>query len=81
MATLARLPDIVDRAADLRAPNVIAEYAYDVATGVSRFYEHCHILKEPEPRRQASWLTVVDTARRALVLLLDVLGIDVPERM
>ncbi len=81
MLRLIRLPEILGRAADLRGPNVIAEYAYDVATDFSRFYEHCHILNEPDGLRQASWLTLVDTTLRTLALLLDLLGIDVPERM
>jgi arginyl-tRNA synthetase len=81
MLRLVRLPEILERAADLRGPNVIAEYAYDVATDFSRFYEHCHILNEPDGLRQASWLTLVDTTLRTLALLLDLLGIDVPERM
>ncbi len=81
MLRLVRLPEVLERAVDLRAPNVVAEYAYDVATDFSRFYEHCHILREPDSARQASWLTLVDTTLRTLVLLLDLLGIDVPERM
>lgn len=81
MMDLLRLPEILERSAQLRAPNVIAEYTYDVATDFSRFYEHCHILSEPDRNRQASWLTLVHTTLRSLALLLDLLGIDIPERM
>jgi len=81
MLRLIRLPHILERAADLRAPNVLAEYAYDVATDFSRFYEHCHILTEEDADRQASWLTLVETTLRTLALLLDLLGIEIPERM
>ena len=81
MLQLVRLPNVLERAVDLRAPNVIAEYAYDVATDFSRFYEHCHILTEEDADRQASWLTLVDTTLRTLTLLLDLLGIEIPERM
>ena len=81
MLRLVRLPEVVNRAADLRAPNVIAEFAYDVATDFSRFYEHCHILSEEDRSRQASWLTLVEAALSTLTLLLDLLGIEVPERM
>ncbi|MGI9642994.1 MAG: arginine--tRNA ligase [Acidimicrobiia bacterium] len=81
MLQLIRLPHVLERAADLRAPNVIAEYAYDVATAFSRFYEHCHILTEESASRQASWLTLVETTLRTLTLLLDLLGIEIPERM
>lgn len=81
MLDLLRLPDVLERSANLRAPNVIAEYAYDVATDLSRFYEHCHILSEEDPVRQSSWLRLVSVSLAALTLLLDLLGIDVPDRM
>ena len=81
MVRLIRLPEILLRSAELRGPNVIAEYAHDVATDFSRFYEACHILSEEDPLRQASWLGLVATTLRTLTLLLDLLGIDIPERM
>jgi arginyl-tRNA synthetase len=81
MLRLVRLPEVLQRAADLRAPNAIAEYSYEVVTDFNRFYEACHILREPDPARQASWLGLVDLTLRALTLLLDLLGIAVPERM
>lgn len=81
MLRLVRLPEVLERSAALRAPNVIAEYAFELATDFSRFYEKCHILSETDVAKQASWLTLVDTTRRSLVLLLDLLGIEVPDRM
>ncbi len=36
---LLALPETINRAAELRAPNQIAEYAYDLATLFSSFYE------------------------------------------
>lgn len=81
MLRLVRLPEILDRSGALRAPNVIAEYAHEVATDFSRFYEHCHILKETDRARQASWLALVEVTLSVLDLLLDLLGIEIPERM
>lgn len=81
MLRLLRLQEVIYRAADLRGPNVIAEYAFELATDFSRFYEHCHILSEEDPNRQASWLSLVDVTLRTLDLLLDLLGIEIPERM
>ena len=75
------LPEVIERAVDVRAPNVLTEYAYEVATDFNRFYEACHILREEDPVRQASWLSLVDLTLRVLTLLLDTLGIEVPERM
>jgi len=81
MLRLVRLPEIIQRAVDLRAPNVLAEYTYDVATDFSRFYEHCHILSEEAPVRQASWLGLMSLTLATLSQLLDLLGIEIPERM
>ncbi|MEE8486133.1 MAG: arginine--tRNA ligase [Acidimicrobiia bacterium] len=81
MLRLVRVQEIVYRAATLRAPNVIAEYAYEVATDFSRFYEHCHILREKDGARQASWLSLVEVTLASQTVLLDLLGIEIPERM
>ena len=81
MLYLARLPEVLSRTFDLRSPNHVAEYTYDLATQFNRFYEECHILRESDRARQASWLTLVDLALGELHLLLDLLGIEVPERM
>ena len=81
MLRLLRLPEVIDRAVEIRAPSVLAEYAYEVATDFNRFYEACHILSEKDPARQASWLALVDLALRVLGVLLHTLGIEAPERM
>ena len=81
MLYLARLPEVLWRTFDLRSPNHVAEYAYDLATQFNRFYEECHILRESDPARRASWLTLVELTLQELTLLLDLLGIEVPERM
>jgi arginyl-tRNA synthetase len=81
MLRLVRLPEVIERAVDLRAPNTVTEYAYELATDFNRFYEACHILSEEDPVRQASWLALVDVTLRVLRVLLDLLGIEIPERM
>jgi arginyl-tRNA synthetase len=78
---LATVPEIVLRAWDLRAPNHVAETAYEIAGAFNRFYEQSHILGEEDPVRQASWLTLVETTLAVLTRLLDLLGIRVPDRM
>jgi arginyl-tRNA synthetase len=78
---LLRLPEVVKRAIDLRSPNHVAEFAYGVAGRFNRFYDTCHILSEPDPVRQASWLALSAWALRALEHLLDLLGIEIPDRM
>lgn len=81
MLRLVRVQEVIYRAADLRAPNVIAEYSFEVATDFSRFYEHCHILRETDKARQTSWLALVEITLATLTTLLDLLGIEIPDRM
>lgn len=78
---LLQLPEVIDRTMELRAPNHLAEFAYQVAADFSSFYEACHILSESDPALRSSWLGLVATTRRVLGLLLDLLGIEIPERM
>lgn len=81
MLELLRTPDVIDRAWSTRAPNHIAEFAYELAQQFNRFYEECHILREADLARKTSWLSLVELTGRTLTLLLDLLGIEVPDRM
>jgi arginyl-tRNA synthetase len=81
MLELLRLPEVVSRAIALRAPNHVAEFAFEVAGRFNRFYDTCHILSEPDNARRGSWLALATWALAALERLLDLLGIDVPDRM
>jgi arginyl-tRNA synthetase len=81
MLELLRLPEVIDRGIALRAPNHVAEYAFDVAGTWNRFYDQHHILSEPDPARQTSWLGLARWTETALETLLDLIGIEVPDRM
>lgn len=81
MLQLLRFPEVIERVIEFRAPNHLAEYAYEVATAFNRFYEKCHILNEPDAERQASWLRLVELTLGLIEMSLDLLGIAAPERM
>lgn len=81
MVKLVQLPDVIEFAVQTRAPNHIADYVYNLATLFNRFYREYHILSEPDPARQESWLALSAFTLAQLELGLDLLGIDVPERM
>ena len=78
---LLRLPEVVQRAIDLRAPNHVAEYAYILSGTWNRFFDRCHILSEKDARRQASWLALATWTETTLETLLHLLGIEAPDRM
>ncbi len=64
-----------------RAPNVLCEHAYNLAQAFSGFYANCPILPEKDAAIRASRLNLAATTLRQLELVLDLIGIDVPERM
>ncbi len=81
MLTLGQLPDAVAAAYDRRAPNELCDFAYRLAQAFSRFYQNCHILSEGDQALQASRLGLAQVMLKELLLLLSLLGIEVPERM
>lgn len=81
MVKLVQLPDVIAFAVQTRAPNHIADYVYNLAILFNRFYREYHILSEPDPSRQQSWLALSAYTLAQLELGLELLGIEVPERM
>ncbi|MDW7709888.1 MAG: arginine--tRNA ligase [Deferrisomatales bacterium] len=81
LLTLARYPDSLHAAFENRAPNILCDYAYELATAFTRFYQEHHILSQTDPARRASWLGLCDLTVRVLLQVLELLGIRVPERM
>ncbi|PVM84715.1 arginine--tRNA ligase [Caulobacter radicis] len=71
----------LSEAYDKKAPNFVAEHAYKLAQGFSKFYAACPILGADEPAVRASRLTLAQTALKQLELALDLLGVETPERM
>ena len=66
---------------DKKAPNFIAEHAYKLAQGFSKFYAACPILAAASPELRASRLALAQTTLRQLEQALDLLGVATPERM
>jgi len=66
---------------DRRAPNELCDYVFDLAQQFSRFYQSCHILSETDEAKRGSWLSLCGLTLRTLEQALDILGIEVPERM
>ena len=78
---LAELPDALLHVAETRAPNHLCEYVYSLSGDFNRFYAECHILREEDAARQASWLALSHYFVQVMRLTLGILGIEVPERM
>jgi arginyl-tRNA synthetase len=61
-------------------PNVLANYLFELANSFHAFYEACPVLKSDEPAR-SSRLALCELTARVLHRGLDLLGINVPEKM
>ncbi|MBE3591000.1 MAG: arginine--tRNA ligase [Firmicutes bacterium] len=77
---IARFPEEVAQAAELRAPHRLAVYARELAAAYHTFYTDCRVLGA-EPPVQAARLLLSDATRHTLARCLDLLGVSAPERM
>lgn len=79
--TLLRLPSILTKSFEMKSLNEIAEYLYTLTNKYNKFYMENKILIEKNHNLQESWLVLTNIVYRMNLLLLDVLGIKVPEKM
>jgi len=74
------LGEAVEAVAATMEPHRLCTYLFDLATAFTDFYEACPVLQADEPTR-GSRLALCALVARTLTLGLDLLGIQVPERM
>jgi arginyl-tRNA synthetase len=78
---LLRLPEVLEFAAEENKPNVLTDYLFELANAFSTFYEECPVLKAESAERRDCRLALCDLTARTLKFGLDLLGIDVVDRM
>ena len=75
-------PKAIAQSADKRAPHILCEHVYGLAQAFSKFYTDCPILADGiEDDIRASRLRLAETVLGQLEHGLNILGLDVPERM
>ena len=78
---LIRLPQVIVSAAKAREPHRLAGYVTEVAGLYNSFYYQCKkILEQPADRRLAQ-LQLSLATRQVIRIVLEMLGVDAPERM
>lgn len=75
------LNDALRGAYDKRMPHILCEHAYALAQAFSSFYAAAPILVEGDAAKKASRLALALATLRQLDLVLNLIGIDTPERM
>ena len=69
-----------DAAYNLRKPNYIAEYLYNLCVSLNNFYQINHI-KGSDDNMKNDWLFVIELSTRIIKEMLSLLGISIPSKM
>ncbi len=82
MAILAaRLEETITNAVNANEPAILAKYTFNLAKAFNLFYYNHKIIVEENQTKRRVLINVADLARRSLTAALQILGIEVPERM
>ncbi len=79
--TILNMPNILTKSIEAKSLNDIAEYLYKLTSLYNKFYNENKILVEENKELRESWLVLTKVVYDINTLLLDVLGISVPEKM
>ena len=75
------MPSTILQAAASYSPALVANYAYDLAKAYNSFYQDTPILREVNASLKATRVNLCISVANALRNAMDILGIEVPERM
>jgi arginyl-tRNA synthetase len=78
---LIRFPAIIENAAESYKPNLICSYIFDLAQDFNSFYETTPVLKEKDENLRSMRLALVQAFAQVIKNGLELLGINVLERM
>jgi arginyl-tRNA synthetase len=78
---LLRFSEALDMAAADYRPNQLTAYLFDLANRYSTFFEQCHVLRAPNETLRRSRLLLCDLTARTIQKGLELLGIEVVEKM
>ena len=76
-----QLEMVVEQAIASQEPAGVAKYAFRLAQAFNNFYHRFHILSEPDVARQQFLLYLVQLVNQTLTSALELMGIEIPERM
>jgi arginyl-tRNA synthetase len=79
--TILNLPVALNKSLETKSLNEIAEYIYKLTSQYNKFYAENKVLTEKNKDLQESWIVITQTVYNINMLLLDILGINVPEKM
>jgi arginyl-tRNA synthetase len=78
---IALFPEVFIDASEKTTPNSLAEYANDLSASFNSFYASIPVLQADFPKQRAARLALVDAVKTTIRNVMNLLGIDVLERM
>jgi arginyl-tRNA synthetase len=78
---LSTFPEVLTEAAKSLSPAVIANYCYELVKAYNHFYQSVYILNEPNQDLKYLRLTLSQEVGRVIKNAMQLLGIEVPNRM
>jgi arginyl-tRNA synthetase len=82
LITLAsRLDETISQAVNAAEPAILAKYTFGLAKAFNLFYHNHKIISEENEFKRAVLIAAADLTRNTLTSALEMLGIEVPERM
>lgn len=72
---------VLNNAFNSKSLNDITEYLYKLTTSYNRFYSESYILSETNELKRESWLYLTKLVYEINTLLLNILAIEIPEKM
>lgn len=78
---LLELDSTFNYALSTRLPSVIANYIYELCVCLNTFYENNHINNLSDQEKKNNWLLLLSLSNRILKDMLNILSIQIPEKM
>ncbi len=79
--TLNNLDKVLNSSFNNKSLNDITEYLYKLIYTYNRFYSECHILTNEDIELKESWIYLTKIVYEVSKILLDILAIDIPDRI
>ncbi len=81
MLTLTEFPYAIDGAVNDLAPNILADYIYQLAAAINKYYHEYKVVSEEDTEKRVSRIATLALCLKLLKALLDIIGIEIPEKM
>lgn len=78
---LCRFNEAIYESYTQNAPNRLCHYIYELANSLNQFYGEHNIMREADPAKQASYVTLIQLVLRVLETSIHLLGFTAPDRM